>query len=62
MTGPGLSSGGRDGSGGGVLGEADDATGEADDVAAEAAKELAAGLATTAVCEAGADETWLAAT
>jgi len=61
MTGPGLSSGGRDGSGV-MLGETADVTGEADDVAGEASNELAAGLATTAVCDAGADETWPAAT
>jgi hypothetical protein len=52
-----LSSGGREGSGRAALGES--AAGA--DVTGEATKELAAGLATTVVGDAGADETWLAA-
>lgn len=54
MTGPGLSSGGREGTGCAALArEAAGATGEG-------AKELTDGLATAADCGAAADETWLA--
>src|SRR5450432_2562060 len=57
ITGPGLSSGGREGGGGVALGE----SGAGADVTGAGAGELAGGLAITVGCDARTDESWLAA-